>query len=122
MSSSRRHADKRRANRKAVAPARIASRRTAYDQWPFKGPALGTVRTWLKQAEAEGKIVRAGVRHTGKPGRPAHLWGPPEGEASAEDMPSLADQRRDLQARKVARMHALSYETARQVIDHAARS
>jgi hypothetical protein len=27
-----------------------------------------------------GKVVRAGVERTGKPGRPAHLWGLPEWE------------------------------------------
>jgi len=49
--------------------------------WPDgPPPALGTVRTWLKQAEAEGLVERKGVERTGKPGRPAHLWGLPEPE------------------------------------------
>jgi hypothetical protein len=38
-------------------------------------PALGTVRTWMKKAEAEGLIERKGVQRTGKRGRPAVLWG-----------------------------------------------
>lgn len=42
-------------------------------------PAVGTVRGWLKQAEAEGKVERKGVERTGKPGRPAVLWGLPDG-------------------------------------------
>ena len=40
-----------------------------------RAPTLGTVRKWLHAAEAEGVIERVGVEHTGKPGRPAHLWG-----------------------------------------------
>ena len=38
-------------------------------------PALGTVRTWLRNAEAEGLVERAGVERAGKRGRPAQLWG-----------------------------------------------
>jgi predicted ArsR family transcriptional regulator len=48
-------------------------------------PALGTVRRWLKRAEAEGMIERKGVEYTGKPGRPAHLWGLPEAAAAGKD-------------------------------------
>jgi hypothetical protein len=43
-------------------------------RYPHKAPALGTVRGWLRQLEATGDVERAGVEHTGKPGRPAILW------------------------------------------------
>lgn len=44
--------------------------------WPGgQPPSLGTARRWLHQAEAEGSVERVGVERTGKPGRPAHLWG-----------------------------------------------
>ena len=36
---------------------------------------MSSVRRWLKAAEAEGTVERKGVARTGKPGRPAILWG-----------------------------------------------
>jgi DNA-binding PadR family transcriptional regulator len=51
-----------------------ASREARVARFPEKPPSLGTVRRWLKQCEAEGTIERAGEEHTGKPGRPAHLY------------------------------------------------
>jgi len=122
MSSTRKHRDKRRANRKTVGRARVAARRTAYDQWPFKGPSLSSVRRWIKAGEAEGTIECVGVERTGKPGRPSRLYQlTAEGkERTAESPWSSSDEvRADLQARKVARMHGLSYEAARQVLEHA---
>jgi DNA-binding PadR family transcriptional regulator len=121
MSSTSRHAAKRRANRKAVAPARVAARRTAYDQWPFRGPSVSSVRRWLKEAEAEGGVRHAGVEHTGRPGRPAHLWELTEKGRENVSGRSLAETRTILQARKIARMHGLSYEAATQVLEHASR-
>jgi hypothetical protein len=57
--------------------------------WPNSPPpALGTVRRWLHQAEAEGLIERRGVQRTGKPGRPAHLWAI-AGQAATEDDSAL---------------------------------
>jgi predicted ArsR family transcriptional regulator len=47
--------------------------RAARPRYPYGGPSLGTVRRWMKQLEAAGHVER-GVEHTGKPGRPAHLW------------------------------------------------
>lgn len=122
MSSTRKHRDKRRANRRTVGRARVAARRTAYDQWPFKGPSLGTTRRWLKEGVAEGGVERAGEEHSGKPGRPAHLYQlTADGKERAADLPSLGEMRTDLQVRKVARMHGLSYDAARQVLEHASR-
>jgi hypothetical protein len=47
--------------------------------WPGgPPPALGTVRTWLRKLEDNGHVERAGVRRTGKPGRPPVLWAPTE--------------------------------------------
>jgi hypothetical protein len=44
--------------------------------WPHgPPPALGTVRSWMRQAEDAGLAERKGVERTGKPGRPAVLWG-----------------------------------------------
>lgn len=45
-----------------------------------RAPTLGTVRRWMRQAEADGLIERKGVERTGKPGRPATLWGVTESE------------------------------------------
>jgi predicted ArsR family transcriptional regulator len=99
----------------------VARRRTAYDQWPFKGPSVSSVRSWLKAGEAEGVIERAGTVRTGKPGRPAHLWQVSDkGKERAAAARSLADMRSDLQAQKVARMHGLSLEAARLILDRAA--
>jgi hypothetical protein len=39
-----------------------------------RAPTLGTVRTWMRHAEEDGAIQRAGVERTGEPGRPATLW------------------------------------------------
>jgi hypothetical protein len=55
-------------------------------------PAVATVRTWLRKAEAQGLVERKGVEHTGRAGRPAVLWGlpetdGPEGNGAAEDAP-----------------------------------
>lgn len=38
-------------------------------------PTIGTVRRWVKACVAEGTVEQVGVEHTGKPGRPAVLWG-----------------------------------------------
>jgi predicted ArsR family transcriptional regulator len=62
LAVSRKATDKRRKARQA-------------GRWPFGGPSLSSVRRWLKQAEAAGLIERCGVERTGKPGRPAQLWG-----------------------------------------------
>ena len=43
-------------------------------RWKDGAPAVGTVRTWLRNAEDEGVVRRAGTERTGRPGRPAHLW------------------------------------------------
>jgi DNA-binding PadR family transcriptional regulator len=69
MSNSRSHQERRRVRARARAKDRQSKPR-----FPDAPPALGTVRRWLKQAEAQGLVERAGVEHTGKPGRPAHLW------------------------------------------------
>jgi hypothetical protein len=47
-------------------------------------PSLGTVRRWLHQAEASGAIERKGVQRTGKPGRPAQLWGLPDRQGAEQ--------------------------------------
>lgn len=71
----------------------------------MKPPALGTVRRWVKQAEAEGTIENVGVERTGKPGRPARLYQlTAEGEERAQSAPSWKDQLTELQAK---RAHAL---------------
>jgi DNA-binding PadR family transcriptional regulator len=44
-------------------------RRETRPRYPYAVPSLGTVRRWLKQAEADGDAVSE-VQHTGKPGRP----------------------------------------------------
>lgn len=38
-------------------------------------PTIGTVRRWCEACAAEGWIERKGVERTGKPGRPAVIWG-----------------------------------------------
>jgi hypothetical protein len=45
--------------------------------WKDRGraPTLGAVRKWIHAAETEGLVERVGVKRTGKPGRPADLWG-----------------------------------------------
>lgn len=64
---------KRRPSRKGKTGKRP---RFSIRDWPdTPPPSLGAVRRWLHQAEAEGLIERRGVQRTGKPGRPAHLWG-----------------------------------------------
>ena len=72
MSNSRRFRRGLAASRQARAAGMIRP-----GAWKDKGraPTLGTVRKWMHAAEAEGVIERVGVRHTGKPGRPADLWG-----------------------------------------------
>lgn len=120
MSSIRKHQDKRRANRKTVGRARVAARRTAYSQWPFKGPSVSSVRRWLNQGVEEGTIERAGEERTGKPGRPAHLFQlTAEGKERAASHSSVDEQRADLQARKFARMNGVSYDTARAALERA---
>lgn len=62
-------------------------------RFPEQPPSLGSVRRWLKQGVAEGLIERAGEEHTGKPGRPAHLW-----QATAEGKERAASNPRDTRA------------------------
>ena len=38
-------------------------------------PTIGTIRRWCEECAAEGWIERKGVKRTGKPGRPAVIWG-----------------------------------------------
>ena len=74
-------------------------------RFPVKPPALGTVRRWVKQAEADGLIEPAGVERTGKPGRPANLYQlTAEGKEHARSAPSARDTLTELQAK---RAHAL---------------
>jgi predicted ArsR family transcriptional regulator len=47
--------------------------RQARPRYPYGGPSLGTVRRWMRELEDAGHVERS-VEHTGKPGRPAHLW------------------------------------------------
>jgi hypothetical protein len=52
--------------------------RFSMKNWPGgPPPTLGTVRRWMRQGEAEGRFERVGFERTGKPGRPAVLWGLP---------------------------------------------
>lgn len=79
MSNSRRFRRHLAVSRKAIDKRRkvaaIERRRKASGRWPFGGPSMSTVRRQLKQLEAEGLAERKGVERTGKPGRPAQLWG-----------------------------------------------
>jgi DNA-binding PadR family transcriptional regulator len=52
-------------------------------------PTLGTTRRWLEECVAEGFVERKGVEHTGKPGRPAILYGLSEAgrERAAKNKP-----------------------------------
>jgi transposase len=66
---------KKRRQRAPGRRTRQAAARFSIRNWPHgPPPAIGTVRTWLRQLEDEGRVERAGVRHTGKPGRPPVLW------------------------------------------------
>jgi hypothetical protein len=70
-------------------------------RYRHKAPALGTVRGWLHRLEAAGDAERKGLEHTGKPGRPAVLWGLTEkGEKRAADNPAPEPLTRD-EARKL---------------------
>ena len=42
-------------------------------RFPWGPPSLSTVRKQMRQLEAEG-FVEQSVQHTGKPGRPPHVW------------------------------------------------
>ena len=42
-------------------------------RFPWGPPSLSTVRKQLRQLEAEG-LAEQSVEHTGKPGRPPHVW------------------------------------------------
>jgi predicted ArsR family transcriptional regulator len=61
--------------RKGKSASRHARRFNIQNYPDTPPPKLGTVRTWMRQMEDEGAIERKAVEHTGKPGRPAVLWG-----------------------------------------------
>jgi DNA-binding PadR family transcriptional regulator len=42
-------------------------------RFPWGPPSVSTVRKQLRQLEAEGYVEQS-VEHTGKPGRPPHVW------------------------------------------------
>jgi hypothetical protein len=75
-----------RRNLQASREARTARPRFSIRAYPdTPPPALGTVRTWLNNAEAAGLIERKGVRHTGRAGRPAVLWGLPDHDTAGSE-------------------------------------
>lgn len=66
--------------------------RAAQPRFPWGGPSLSTVRRQLKQLEADGDIERKGVDRSGKPGRPAVLYGLTEqGKRRDWTAPQLTD-------------------------------
>ena len=69
-------------------------------RYPHKAPAIGTVRGWMRQLEQRGDVVRAGVEHTGKPGRPAVLWQLTE-QGKKREGPGLPDPPTREEARKL---------------------
>jgi len=74
--------------RRQRAPGHQARPRFSIRNWPDgPPPAVGTVRTWLRNAEAEGAVERAGVQRTGKPGRPPVLWGLTDAGRARADVP-----------------------------------
>jgi DNA-binding PadR family transcriptional regulator len=83
---------KKRRQRAPAHQARHVRPRFSIRNWPAgPPPALGTVRTWLRQAEDAGMVERKGVGHTGKPGRPPVLWGLTDaGRQRAADVTELA--------------------------------
>jgi len=88
VSNSRRLRHRHKAGR---SEARERARRAqALPRFPNKDPALSTVRGWLRQLETEGRVERKGAERTGKPGRPAVLWGVTE--AATEDPPPPAPE------------------------------
>ena len=59
----------------AVSKREAAAQRMARPgRWKEGGPAIETVRRYMRTAEEAGVVERAGVRRTGKPGRPEQLW------------------------------------------------
>ena len=60
-----------RSFRRRLAGSRTA--RKARSRYPWAAPSLSTVRKQLRQLEAEG-FVEQSVEHTGKPGRPPHVY------------------------------------------------
>ena len=66
MSNSRRLRRSLKASREA---------RELRPRYPYTAPSLGTVRTWMKQLEADGDIEPKGVQRTGMPGRPPMAYG-----------------------------------------------
>lgn len=73
--------------------------RETLPRYPHKDPALSTVRGWLRQLEAAGIAERKGVERSGKPGRPATLWGLTE--KGREDAAPWPDPPTRDQARKL---------------------
>jgi hypothetical protein len=89
----------RRRLRKRPEPEREP--RETMPRYPYKAPALSTVRGWLRGLENAGDIERAGTEHTGKPGRPAVLWDmTAQGKEKAADHP-LPDPPDREQARRI---------------------
>lgn len=76
-------------------------------RYPHKDPALSTVRGWLRRLETEGLVERRGVEHTGKPGRPAVLWGATE-KAMQNPVPPAPESPTREQARKL--LHEACHE------------
>lgn len=75
--------------------------RETLPRFPHKAPAISTVRAWLRGLEDAGIAERKGVEHTGKPGRPAVLWGlTEEGEKRAANNAAPEPPGRD-EARKL---------------------
>lgn len=78
-------------------------------RYPHKAPALSTVRGWLRQLEDAGLAERKDVAHTGKPGRPATLWG-------------LTDKGVADAANKPPRSEPPTRDEARRLLDEASRA
>ena len=83
--------------------------RPTLPRFPHKDPAISTVRSWLRQLESAGIAERKGVEHTGKPGRPAVLWGlTDEAAKNSADAPPRPDLPTRDEARKL--LHEASRE------------
>jgi DNA-binding PadR family transcriptional regulator len=62
---------RRLAASRAGRPGRAGRKSQA--RFPWGPPSMTTVRKQLRELEAEG-LVEQSVQHTGKPGRPPHVW------------------------------------------------
>lgn len=83
--------------------------RETLPRFPHKAPALSTVRGWLRGLESAGIAERQGVEHSGKPGRPAVLWGP-------------TDEAKQVSAAKPPCPGMPTRDEARQILDEASRA